>query len=164
VKIPLLLALLVVGLAISFAVVDPQTTQKLNANIKAFDDAINNNDAAAIAAIFTEDAVFVTDRGPVYGRKAIEKWYADLFPEWHPKNHIGKTDQYSAHAIGTAGNEIWSNGEWSETGQGKTGEAIPIKGYWSAIDIREGDAWKIRLMTFNVTPAPAATPSPTAVK
>lgn len=161
----------VVGLAIGLAVptfaqqkdaVDPQTTQKLNANIKAFDDAINNNDAAAIAAIFTEDAVFVTDGGPVYGRQAIEKWYADMFPGWHPKNHIGKTDQYSAHAIGTAGNAIWSNGEWSETGKGKTGEDIPIKGYWSAIDIREGDAWKIRMMTFNLAKAPAATPSPTA--
>jgi hypothetical protein len=71
-----------------------------------------------------------------------------------PKNHIGKADQYFAHLIGTAGNEIWTNEEWSETGQGKTGEAIPIKGYWSAIDTRAGDDWKIRMMTFNLTPAP----------
>jgi uncharacterized protein (TIGR02246 family) len=151
----------IVGLALSFALptfaqekdsVDPQTTQKLDANIKAFDEAVNNYDAAAVAAIFTEDAVFVTERGPIYGRKAIEKWYADVFQGWHPKNHIGKADP--AHAIGTAGNELWSNGEWSETGQGKNGEDIPIKGYWSAIDISESDAWKIRLMTYNVTPAP----------
>jgi hypothetical protein len=60
-----------------------------------------------------------------------------------------------SHAMGTAGNEVWSNGEWSETGQGGTGEAIQIKGYWSAIDIREGDAFKIRMMTYNLTPAPA---------
>ena len=162
-KIRLLLAF--VGLAISLAVptfaqqkdaVDPQITEKLNANIKAYDEAVNNNDAAALAALYTEDAVFVSDRGPVYGRKAIEKWYADVFQGWHPKNHIGKADQYSPHVIGTAGNEIWSNGEWSETGQGETGEAIPIKGYWSAIDIREGDDLKIRLMTYNLTPAPAA--------
>jgi len=162
-KIPLLIAL--AGLAIGFALptfaqqkdaADPQITEKLNANIKAYDKAVNNNDAAAIAALYTEDAVFVSDRGPVYGRKAIEKWYADVFQGWHPKDHIGKADQYSAHAIGTAGNEIWSNGEWSETGQGGTGEAIQIKGYWSAIDIREGDALKIRMMTYNLTPAPAA--------
>jgi hypothetical protein len=39
---------------------------------------------------------------------------ADVFKGWHPKNHIGKADQYSPHAIGRAGNEVWSNGEWSE--------------------------------------------------
>jgi hypothetical protein len=31
---------------------------------------------------------------------------------------------------------------------------IKIKGYWSSIDRREGDDWKMRLLTVNVTPAP----------
>ena len=53
-----------------------------------------------------------------------------------------KRDQYSPHIIGTAGNEIWANGEWSLTFQGKSGGPIQAKGYWSAIDTREGDAWK----------------------
>jgi hypothetical protein len=35
-----------------------------------------------------------------------------------------------------------SNGEWNGSGQGGTGEAIEIKGYWSAIDIRVGDAFE----------------------
>jgi ketosteroid isomerase-like protein len=161
-KIRLVVAL--VGLASSFALpsfaqrkdaVDSQLNERLNANIKAYDVAVNNNDPAAIAALYTDDAVFVSDRGPVYGREAIKKWYADVFQRWHPKDHIGKADQYSAHAIGTAGHEIWSNGEWSETGQGETGEAIQIKGYWSAIDILEGDDLKIRMMTYNLSPAPA---------
>ena len=30
---------------------------------------------------------------------------------------------------------------------------IPATGYWSVI--REGDDWKIRMLAFNVTPAPA---------
>src|SRR3981081_3658273 len=69
-KIRLLFAL--VGLAISFALptfaqqketVDPQTTQKMLAIGKAYDEGENANDADAIAALFTEDAVFVTDRG-----------------------------------------------------------------------------------------------------
>ena len=62
--------------------------------------------------------------------------------------------------IGTAGNEVWANGYWSLTWQGKTGDPIQLKGYWSAIEVREGDAWKTRMQTWNVTPAPAATPSP----
>jgi hypothetical protein len=71
-KNPFLFALVVLAISLALPAfaqqkdaVDPQTTQKLDANIKAFDEAINNNDATAVAAIFTEDAVFVTDRGPV---------------------------------------------------------------------------------------------------
>jgi hypothetical protein len=29
--------------------------------------------------------IFVTGRGPVNGRQAIEKWYTDLYKGWHPK-------------------------------------------------------------------------------
>ena len=64
-KIRLLLAL--VGLAISFALPtfaqqkntpDPQLRQRLVALVKKYDDAFNKNDAAAVAANFTEDAVY----------------------------------------------------------------------------------------------------------
>ena len=77
-----------VGLALSFSLPafaqqtetpDPQLREALMAFNKKVDDGLNNNDAAALAALFTEDAVFVTDRGPVFGRRAIEKWYVDLF-------------------------------------------------------------------------------------
>jgi uncharacterized protein (TIGR02246 family) len=167
-KIRLLATL--VGLAISFALPtfaqqtnapDPQTSEKILAIGKAYEEAENNNDAAAIAALFTEDAVFVTDRGPANGRQAIEKWYTDLFKGWHPKNLIIKFDGNAPHLIGTAANVLWATGEFSETGQGNTGGPIQLKGYWSAIYIREGDDWKLRMLTTNLTPAPAATPSPT---
>jgi ketosteroid isomerase-like protein len=172
-----------VGLAISFALpiyaqqkdlADPQTTQKLLGTRKAYDEAAGNHDAAAIAALFTRDAVMVTPEGPIIGRQAIQKWYTDLYQRWHPKNRIGKVDGNAPHLIGTAGNELWATGEWSETGQGKNGEPLPVKGYWASIYVREGDDWKIRADAWNTTPdsvlrinksfAPqsAATPSPTA--
>jgi hypothetical protein len=78
-----------------------------------------------------------------------------VFEAWHPKNHLTKLDPNSLRVIGTADN-IAVNGEWSEIGQPKTGESIPIKGYWSAIKTREGDGWKIRVLTANITPAPPA--------
>jgi Domain of unknown function (DUF4440) len=45
-------------------------------------EAVNSSDASAVAAFCTEDAVFVSERGPVYGREAIEKLYSDLFIAW----------------------------------------------------------------------------------
>jgi len=80
--------------------------------------------------------------------------YRDFASE-HPKNHFGKENEQDGPHIGTAGNEAWDTGQWGETGQGKSGEPTPIKGYWSAVYTREGDNWKIRMLTYNVTPAPA---------
>ena len=168
-KIRCLLA--IVGLPIGFVVpafaqqkdtADPEITQKIRAIGKGYDEASNNNNAAGIAALFTEDAVFVTDGGPVYGRQAIEKWYEAVFQQVHITNHIIKADQGCPHIKGTAANEvIWETGEWSESFEGKTGGPMQHGGYWSAIDTREGDDWKIRMLTSNISPSPAATPSPT---
>jgi ketosteroid isomerase-like protein len=136
--------------------INPQVIEQLNAKYKMFSEAYNNNDAAALAAFFTEDAVLVTDTGSVYGREAIEKSYADQLQKWRVSNHIGKPDQYSPHIIGTAGDEAWSSGEWSMTLQPETGDPIPLKGHWSEIYVRDGDAWKVRMQTWNITPEPAA--------
>ena len=54
----------------------------------------------------------------------------------------------------TDGKQMWATGSWTATIQGKDWGPIPAKGYWSVI--REGDDWKIRMLAFNVTPAPAA--------
>jgi len=159
-----------VGLAISFAMPtfaqqkdapDAQTTQKILAIAKAYEEGSSKNDPAAIAALFTDDAVFVPREGPVNGRQAIQKWYTDLYKGWHPKNFMIKFDGNAPHLIGTDGNALWATGEFSETGQGKTGEPLPIKGYWACIYVREGDGWKIRMLATNITPAP---PTPTETK
>ena len=157
------LVLPLVGLAISFALpiyaqqkdlADPQTTQKILALAKAFDEAHSDNDAAAVATLFTRDAVLDTieTEGPIIGRQAIQKYYTDLYQWWHPKNRITKLDENAPHLIGTAGNELWATGEWNETGQGKTGEPLPIKGHWACIYVREGDDWKIRVAAWYTHP------------
>ena len=159
-KIRLLFAL--AGLAISFALPifaqqtntpDPQLRQRYIAIVKKYDDALNKNDAA-VAALFTEDGVYMTDRGPVIGRPAIEKYHADLFKQFHLSNSLITVDEDSPHMIGTASNELWATGAWSATIQGQNFGPIQIKTYWSVI--REGDDWNIRMLS----PVPAATPSP----
>jgi ketosteroid isomerase-like protein len=165
-KIRLVVAL--VGLAIGFTVptfaqqkdtVDPQIIEQFAALGKKYAEAVNSNDAAAVAALYTEDAVRMTDTGPIYGREAIEKYWADLFKQLHFSNHFAK--QYAPHIIGTAGNEMWGNGEWSNTIQGKNWGPKDQKGYRGNVFVRQGDDWKILMDTSNITPAPAATPSPT---
>ena len=155
-------AIALLGLAISLALPtfaqqtnapDPQTSEKILAIGKAYEKEVNKNDAGGISDLFTEDAVLLTDRGLVNGRKAIEKWYTDLFKGWHPKKLIIKFDGNAPNLIGTAGNVLWATGEFSETGQGNTGGPIQLKGDWSAIYNREGHDWKIRMLTTNVTPA-----------
>jgi ketosteroid isomerase-like protein len=156
-KTPLLLVL--VGLAISFALPtfaqqtntpDPQLRQVIDALTKKTDEAYNNGDAASMAALYTEDAVLVTDTGPIYGREAIEKHYVDLFQRIHFINHLSKADENSPHIIGTAGNEAWSNGKWSQTIKGENFGPIQLKGYWASITIRDGGTWKKRLDTWNI--------------
>jgi ketosteroid isomerase-like protein len=171
-KIPLVVAL--AGLAIGFAVpvlaqekdsVDSKTADQLSALSKKPDEAFNSGDAAALAALYTEDAVLLTNTGPIYGREAIEKHYADVFQKGHYSKHLDKRDQTSPHIIGTTGNEAWSNGQWSLTYQVKGGDPAEHTGYWLEIYSLEGGTWKKRVDAWNVTPAPAApaaTPSPTA--
>ncbi len=151
------------GLAISFALPtfaqqtstpDPQLREALEALGKREDEAYNTNDAAAIAATFTEDAVFVTPQGSIFGRGAIEKYYADRLQKLHFSNHIIKFGPDSPHVIGAAGNEMWATGEWSVTYQVEGGDPVQIKGYWGATKAREGDTWKTRLDVYNIAPPP----------
>jgi len=163
-KIRLVVAL--VGLAIGFTVPilaqqkEPTPSEQDHQLVDAFnnkiDEAYKNNDPAAVAAFYAEDAVFVTDTGPIYGREAIQKHFADLFKQVHFSNHVGKVDQYSPRIIG---NQRWDTGEWSATieVQGQKGDPIELKGYFGCIDIREGNDWKIRMLTYNMTPPPAPT-------
>src|ERR1700745_3492393 len=98
------------GLAVSFALPtfaqqtnkpDPQLRQRLIAIIQKHGDAINSNDAAAVAANYTEDRVLVEQDGPTFGRKAIEKLWADRFQKVHFSDLVDTLDEDSPHIIGT---------------------------------------------------------------
>jgi hypothetical protein len=75
------------------------------------DDAYNNKDAGAAAALFTEDAALVTSDGMIFGRQAIEKRYADTFQRWPITGFLSRRERLKLNAIDNA---VWSVGEWSE--------------------------------------------------
>jgi hypothetical protein len=87
-----------------------------------------------------------------FGREAIEKHYVDDFKQQiHTSNNTAPVDQDSPHVAGTTGKEMWATGGWTCTVQGQNFGPVEAKGHWSVI--REGDDWKIRMLTYNVTPA-----------
>jgi Domain of unknown function (DUF4440) len=86
----------------------------------------------------------VTDQGPVYGRQAIEKMHGDCSRSSISVTTSSKVDQNAHHVIGPA---IWEVGEWSTTIQGQNFGPIEAKGYFSSINVREGDTWKICMLT-----------------
>jgi len=155
--------LIIPALAISFAVptfaqqkdaVDSQVIEQLAQIDKKYGEAFNNNDAAAVAALFTEDAVFATDRGPVYGRQAVEKQYAEWFKGSHASEHFIKIDPNFTRFLVPTDN-VMRGGEWSGTWQAPGQKPVQLNGYWSEIATRVDDDWKIRMLTYNITPATA---------
>ena len=72
----------------------PQIAEQIRALATKYDEAFNQNDAAAVAAFITEDAVWITPHGTLSGRQAIQKDYADLaFRRYHCNNVSTKCDQ-----------------------------------------------------------------------
>ena len=106
-----------------------------------------------MAANFTENGILVTPDGPIFGRESIEKYYVGVFTQVQLSDNLAPVDDDSPHIIGTAGNEMWATGKYSCTVKGQNFGPVAATGYWSVI--REGDDWKIRMLTFNATPARA---------
>jgi uncharacterized protein (TIGR02246 family) len=147
-------AVALIGLAIGLTVpalaqqkdaVDPQVAEQVRALAASYDEAFNRNDAATVAALYTEDAVFETPSGAFHGREAIEAENAKhYFEQDHSKNLVTVVDEVSG-----AGNEVRATGTWSDTFE--EGTTIHVNGTYSWVLIREGDSWKIRKSTFDMT-------------
>ena len=157
------LLLTLVGLVISIAVPafaqqknapDPKLHEEFIATDKKFDDGFINGDAAALAAFYAEDAVIIPHDGPpIYGREAIQKHFVDMFKKLHFIKHMSQPEEYSPHVIGL-GNEFWTTGEFDQTFQVENGSPLRIKGHYITILVREGDAWKSKVDTYNFTGPP----------
>jgi len=157
-KIRLLLVL--VGLAIGFAsptfsqqedTVDPKTAQEIRSLAMKYDEAFNKQDPAAVAALYTEDAVYVAHHGTFHGRQAIEKTYANYFQHWHSINHVSTVDRVIADGI-----DVRAFGTWSSAFQDTNGAPRKDRGRYRWLLVRKGDTWEIRTNTnrsskFNAT-------------
>jgi uncharacterized protein (TIGR02246 family) len=140
------LLLTLAGFAISFVVpavaqeqstVDPEVRQQIEAVHTKFVEAQNNGDAAAIAALFTQDAVQLwyglSEGGLASGQQAIEKRYSATFAAPSPLD--SKIVQ-----IYPIGNDICTITEY---------KVMTWKGHAVTIYGRDADTWKIRMSYSN---------------
>jgi len=151
-KIRLLLALAAIAIGFTMPTfaqdtVDPKTAQQIRVLAAKYDEAYNRNDAAAVAALYSEDAVLGSPHGTFHGRQAIEKIYAKHdFQDYHSKNMFTNVDRVIA-----VGNDVRVIGRWSDIFQQQGGGAIQADGRFSWVLVREGDTWKIRRDTHDIT-------------
>ena len=115
---------------------------ELNTQLKA---ALREDHAVGLAALFTEEAVCVTPQGVLIGREAIAEGLDRVFKGSCLTSQIFQIDQL--HSLGS---DAWSVGQWWTTLQSLQGTAF-ISGYWSAIFVQDGGAWKMRMLTLGET-------------
>ena len=151
-RLLLILAGLAIGLAMptlaqpNESAPSEQDRQQLDALVTRYADASNRHDAAAIAALFTEDGVFVSPEGILSGRQAIEKLYRDTFNATTVSDTVINTTETHAR-----GDLVCAVGDWGNNTQ---------QGHWGAVEERRGGTWQLRMLTYNVTPPEAVPPSP----
>jgi uncharacterized protein (TIGR02246 family) len=121
--------------------VDPEVRQQIEAVATQFVEAYNKHDAAAVAALYTEDAIGLYDRVSgdlLVGREAIEKDFAGQFAS--SMQVVRKTVQmYSVD------DRIVLISEYS----------VGISnGHSVSIYFRDADTWKIRMQFVTVTHGP----------
>jgi uncharacterized protein (TIGR02246 family) len=144
-----------IGLAISFAfpiyaqdqnAIDPKTRQEIEAVEMQIVEACNKHDAAAVAALYTHDAVRVENppgnlgTALLVGRKAMEKFFETEFTwtSWSSSRAVGKLVQMYAFEDSIATISEWSIGQWN--------------GHSVKIFVRDADRWKIRMEYYSIAP------------
>lgn len=143
-QIRLLIASLLMGVATSaqgqqnVSQSDEQAAREVRVQLMS---AFNRQDAADLAALFTENGIRVTPQGIIQGREAIHK---DSEKRFQSRFHDLSVTPLIIKAVNDS---IWEAGEWTM----KIGDQ-PVRGYFAMTLVREGNSFKIRDETFNIAP------------
>jgi uncharacterized protein (TIGR02246 family) len=117
----------------------PQLVQQIEAINQQFDEAFNKHDAAAVAALYTANAVQTTPGGSFSGREAIQGYITDLFQRHNPTDRVTKMSYVYAF-----GGDLCALGGWTVT----IDNAQKFRGYLVIVYTFVGGTWKIRSSVF----------------
>jgi uncharacterized protein (TIGR02246 family) len=111
----------------------------------AFNAAFAKGDAKAIAAFYTEDAVFLPPDHQVYkGPAGVEKFFTALFAGGARDHKLDLIEAYGS------GDLVFGAAKWSAMGKDSAGKDQPWGGLATHIFERQADGTlKIKLHTFN---------------
>jgi uncharacterized protein (TIGR02246 family) len=115
------------------------TRSQVEQMVATFTERYNKQDAAALASMFTKDAVRVSSAGTAVsaGPQAIEETFKSQFAAGY--NHIdlivNQVSPVGPDAAITIGEYRAAGGPFKENG------------HWTEVEEREGGVWKIRLLT-----------------
>jgi ketosteroid isomerase-like protein len=140
-----LIALLAIALAIPAAaqqvMSEQEARQVAESVLKSWNKAIQEKDAAGLAAQYTEDYVKVEPPpgGTMWGRATMEKnWSENFTGRYLP-------DPDTLLQVRPISNDaIWVVSMWSGTYNGPKGPEHP-KGINGRVYVRDGSTWKIRM-------------------
>jgi uncharacterized protein (TIGR02246 family) len=130
--------------------VDQNTHQQIEKLIATFSEDWNKHDAAGMASLLTTDGVLVVpDPKMVYsGPPVIEQHVRENFKSGESQNQSA-VEQVWPFETG----KVIAFGAYHVSGQGQNGP-IKVDDHWTAVDVRDGDTWKIRLLTALHDPPP----------
>jgi ketosteroid isomerase-like protein len=115
----------------------------------AYTEAVAKHDAAAIAALYVKDPIWISPAGET--KTDIKATYEENF-----KNGENK--------IVSKVNNVWPQGDGA-LGNGDVDVTFnndpPVHAYWSAVYVRDGGQLKIKMLTVGIKPPP---PTETAAK
>jgi len=142
-------AIAVVGIGSpSFA--QSNTRHDVEQLMEAYGGLFDKKDAAAVAALYTDDAVVVSPTSPTMvvktGRQEIQTYLQYMLD--HDYHIEGKVN--SVAVLGD--NAAIVLGEYHTIGITGQGSPFDASGHWTALDVRDGNTWKIRLLTAVPTP------------
>jgi uncharacterized protein (TIGR02246 family) len=130
---------------------DQQFMKWLQGPANDYAGKMNAHDEAKVAALYADDAVLVTPMGFVSGKAAIEKGLATMI-----KNNVRDfaVTFHEAHVVNA--DTAWATGTFANT-VSPNGQDLHQKGYWACIYRLEGEVWKIRVLSPQITPPPKPT-------
>ena len=137
-----------VGIMAGSAAAQSPAQPPFAAVVQAYAEAFNRRDAAAVTALYTDDAILIVPTGILRGREAILKnREAAVKAGGHDLN-------VRVAAYEVQGTSAWSVAEYNLLVPGKDGSDTPSKGFASVFWVRSGDAWKLHVHTLSPAPPP----------
>ncbi len=122
-----------------------EVRQAIEAIIKQYADAYNRGDAAAFAALYTEEARLLPPNGPmIVGREAIQNSQQSDFD-----TGVSGDLQLTTLEVRVARDLAYEIGEYALTIQPEEGEAIRDQGKYVVVWKRENGEWKLDVDIFN---------------